>query len=215
MIRAVIFDIDGVILDSEQLHAEVESEAIKEFGIDISPAEVLRLYSGVHIDKEIEEMAKAANKDIPLDKALPVVERILKEKLEQGVPLIPHVREVLQLLKSKYKLAFGTSGTKFFIESALSKNGILDLFEVSVYGREVENPKPSPEIFLKSASLLGIKPEEAAVIEDSESGFKAAKAAGMLLIAKKAEHNKQKDFSLADYIVEDLREIPKILESLS
>lgn len=215
MIRAVIFDIDGVVLDSERLHAEVESETAQTFGINISPDEVLRLYSGVYIETEYADMAKNANKDMPMEKALALTENILREKLKKPIPLIPHIKETLYNLQQTYQLGFATSGNRIFVEEALRKNGILEYFKAQMYAADVGVPKPDPKVFLEAASKLGIAPQNTVVIEDSESGFKGTKAAGMLLIARKAHHNESKDFSLADYIVEDLREIPKILEGIS
>lgn len=211
MIKGIIWDVDGVILDSERLHAETESETAKEFGINITPQEVTRLYSGIHIEEEFADMAKRANKEIPLKRVVAIIKKILRKKLGGKIPLIPHIKEVLESLRDRYKLAFATSGERYFIESALKQNGLTDFFEVRVYVRDVKVPKPDPEIFLRAASLLKLKPDNIAVIEDSESGFKAAKAAGMLLIARKAEHNKNKDFSLAGYVIKDLREIPQVL----
>lgn len=214
MIKGVIWDVDGVILDSEQLHAEKESETAKAFGIEISPEEIIRLYSGVHIDTEFEDIARRAGKEMSLKKALELSNRILKEKLKGKIPLIPHVKEAIKALSKKYKIGLATSSEQYFVETALSKHDLLDYFEARVYVRDVQTPKPHPEIFLKAASLLELSSSGVVVVEDSESGFTAAKAAGILLIARKAGHNKDKDFSLADYVVEDLREIPRILSAI-
>ncbi|MBI4008765.1 HAD family phosphatase [Candidatus Roizmanbacteria bacterium] len=214
MIRAVIFDIDGVVLDSERMHGETESETARVFGIDISPEEVTRLYSGVYIEEELADMAKRAKKVMPIKKALAVRDKILKGKLKLGIPLTPHVKEVLNLLQNDYGLAFATSGGRFFVESALKKAGVWNYFKAGLYAADVGVPKPDPKIFLEAANRLGVQPQETVVVEDSESGFKGAKAAGMLLVAKKAKHNKDKDFSLADFIIEDLREIPQILPTV-
>lgn len=210
-IEGVIWDVDGVILDSEQVHAETESEVAGRFGIKITPSDVIKLYSGVHINQELEDMARRANKPLPLKQALEIRREILARHIEQGVPLIPGVDEVLHSLSGQYKQGLVTQSEKSFVEAALEHAGILNLFGARIYGEDIEKPKPNPRPFLQAARILNVSPEMTAVIEDSESGFKAAKAAGMLLIARKAYHNQDKDFSLADYIIEDLREIPKIL----
>lgn len=214
MITAVIWDIDGVVLDSERLHAETESETARNFGININPDDVIKSYSGVKIEQEFEDMARRFSVDMPLDRALTIRREILERHIQKGVPTVPHAKEVLSSLVTHYKLGLVTSSEKYFIEPALKGVGLLKLFEAHVYGDEIEHPKPDPEPFLKAASLLGVKPNQAVAVEDSINGFKSAKAAGMLLIARRAEHNQHIDFSLANYAVGDLREIPKILRQL-
>lgn len=214
MIKGIIWDIDGVILDSEGLHAEVESETARNFGININPDDVIKLYSGVHIEEEFEDMARRFSVDMPLDRALAIRREILERHIQEGVPTVPHAEEVLFSLTAQYKLGFVTSSERYFIEPALRGVGLLKLFEAQVYGDEIEHPKPDPEPFLKAASLLGVTPNKTVAVEDSINGFKSAKAAGMLLIARRAEHNRHIDFSLAGYVVEDLREIPRILGEL-
>lgn len=214
MIEGILWDVDGVILDSEQVHAETEAEVAGKFGIKIAPLEVIKLYSGVHIEQEFEDMAKRANKLFSLKEALLIRRQILARHIEQGVPIIPGILETLNDLSPKYKMGLVTQSEKNFVEPALDHADILHFFKARIFGEDIQHPKPDPWPFLEAARILNVSPVQAAVIEDSESGFKAAKAAGMLLIARKAEHNKDKDFSLADYIVEDLREIPKILSAL-
>ncbi len=212
MIKAVIWDLDGVLLDSEKVHSETESETAAKFGIKISPEEVTRLYLGVPIERELTDMAKRAGMDMPLNEALKIRKRILTKKVKSGIPTVPYAKEILIELKSKYRLAFATNTEEFFAQVAMKKAGLFDFFEFGLYARDIQIAKPDPQVFLKVAALLKLDPSEIAVIEDSESGFTAAKGAGMLLIARKGEHNKDKDFSLADYLVEDLREITKYLK---
>ena len=128
---------------------------------------------------------------------------------------IPFVQDVLESLQKDYKLAIASNGERLIWQDYLSRNNLLKYFDIVIFGEDVINPKPNPESFLKVADSLNVNPSEAVVVEDSESGFKAAKEAGMKLVARKAKHNKDKDFSLADYIVEDLREIPKIVERIN
>lgn len=215
MIEAAIWDIDGVVLDSEQIHAETEAEVAGNFGIKISPAEVIKLYSGVHIEKEFEDMARRFNGNIPLEQALALRRQILARYVEQGVPTISGVKEVLNTLSERYKLGLVTQSEKSFVEPALDHASLLHLFKARIYAEDIEHPKPDPQPFLKAAEILNVQPNQAIVVEDSVSGFNSAKAAGMLLIARRAEHNRHIDFSLADYIVEDLREIPTILKGIN
>lgn len=215
MIKAVIFDMDGVLVDSEYLHAFVESETAKYFGMDISPEEVMKKYSGVLLRTEFEDMATTFHKNIPFEKIREVRDKILLEQLDKGIKSIPHAKEILEALSKNYQLGLVSSGERFYSEGVLEKLGLLNFLGVMVFGDDVKSHKPHPGPYLQAAKNLGLDPSACLVIEDSESGVKAAKSAGMKVVARVAEHNKNKDLSQADFVVEDLREIPEILEKLN
>ena len=213
MIKAVIFDVDGVLLDSEEIHYGVEAEALRRFGIPATK-ELTRQYSGIRLDVEFTAIAKKFNKTISLEEAIKERDKILKDALKKGFPKAPFVKQVLDQLSKKYLLAFATMGEERFVGEEMKTSKLQLYFKVSIFGENVSNPKPNPEIFLKAAKLLGVKPNECVVVEDSEIGIKAGKNAGTIVIARKASHNKSADLSLADFIVKDLRDIPQILENL-
>lgn len=210
MIKAIIFDVDGVIFDSEEIHYETEAQALQEIGIPVTK-DVTKEYSGVRLEEEFLGIAKRFNKKINLPEAIKIRDRILSEKIGKGFPTTPYAKEIIKNLSKKYLLAVASSGEKRFIGKELELAGLLQYFKAAIYGEDIDNPKPNPDAFLKAAKSLGVKPSECLVIEDSPAGFEAAKAAGMLLIARKAEHNSHRDFSKADYVIEDLRDIPEIL----
>lgn len=215
MIKAVIWDMDGVLVDSENIHPVVESETAKQFGMDFPPEKVRELYLGVQLENEFNDMVSRSGKSgITYEQMRKVRDEILKKHLKQGIESVPFAKEVVNELSPIYKMALVSSGERFWGEDALDKLELLKYFSVVIFGEDVENHKPNPEPFLKAAEFLGLQPSEIIVVEDSESGFKAAKTAGMKLIARRSQHNKEKDFSPADFIVEDLREIPKILRGL-
>ena len=214
MIKAVIWDMDGVLVDSEDIHPVVESKTAKYFGMDFPVEKVRELYLGVQLENEFDDMIKRSGKSgITYEQMRKVRDQFLKEHLKKGIDSVPHAKEVINELSANYKMALVSSGERFWGEDALEKLELLRYFQVVIFGEDVENHKPNPEPFLKAAESLGLTPSEIIVIEDSESGFKGAKAAGMKLIARRSDHNRGKDFSLADFIVEDLREIPQILNS--
>lgn len=215
MIKAVIWDMDGVLVDSEDIHPVVESETAKFFGMDFIPEKVRELYLGVQLENEFKDMILRSGKSgITYGQMRRVRDEILKKHLKKGIESVPFAKVVMDGLSPLYKMALVSSGERFWGEEALDKLELLKNFSVVIFGEDVENHKPNPEPFLKAAEALGLEPSQIIVVEDSESGFKAAKAAGMKLIARKSIHNQEKDFSLADYIVEDLREIPEILRGL-
>jgi beta-phosphoglucomutase len=216
MIKGVIWDMDGVLIDSEDMHPLIESETAKFFGMNFSPEKVRELYLGVQLETEFNDMIQRSGKTgVTYLRMRKKRDELLRKRLKNGINGIPYTKEVMDSLSSKYKMALVSSGERFWGEDALAKLELLKHFDVVIFGEDVENHKPSPEPFLKAAEVLGIKPPEIIVVEDSESGFRGAKNAGMKLIARKSEHNKMKDFSSADFVIEDLREIPQILESIN
>jgi HAD superfamily hydrolase (TIGR01509 family) len=216
IIKAIIWDMDGVLIDSENIHPVVESETAKFFGMDFSPEKVRELYLGVQLETEFNDMIKRSGKSgVTYVQMRKVRDEILKKHLKQGIESVPFAKDVISSLSPRYKMALVSSGERFWGEDALDKLGLLTYFDAVIFGEDVENHKPNPEPFLKASESLGVEPSEIIVVEDSESGFKGAKAAGMKLIARRSEHNKEKDFSFADFIIEDLREIPQILERIN
>lgn len=215
MIKAILFDIDGVIFESEEIHYEVEAETLTELGFSVTKEFIREHYSGVRLDQEFLDISKRFNRPISYSEAVKIRDRILTERTKNGFPLVPYAQEIIKELSNNYLLAVASSGEKRFMKKALETAGILQYFNAQVFGEDIEKPKPSPDAFLKAAKALGVNPNECLVVEDSPSGFEAAKSAGMILVARKAEHNQQRDFSIADYVIEDLRDIPAIVLGLN
>lgn len=212
-IKAVIFDMDGTLVDSEELVGKAEIEAFKKFGI---PADhkLIEEFRGVKFTEEVKEIGKRFQINLPTEKVVKVAQKILKDYYETKISLAPHVVEVLIKLKKKYLLGLATSGHSEIAKVALTKHNLSNYFNATTFGEDVKQGKPNPEAFLVTANKMGVDPLEVIVVEDTETGIKAAKGAGMKVIARKANHNSSIDFSPADYVVEDLREIPKILTKI-
>lgn len=179
-IKAVIFDMDGVIYDTEKVYLEGWSKVFKDYGYDLKKEHYLsvmgtgrknvkKVFLEHYGDKlPIEEMYK--KKDAELFR---IVEN-------EGVPLKEGALEFLDYLKENgYKIALGTSAKRERLEKQL-KDEVKKRFDVILCGDDVIKSKPNPEIFLKAAEKLGIVPEECVVIEDSTSGIKASYNAGMI-----------------------------------
>ena len=212
MIKAVIWDMDGVIVDSEHHHHEGEIATFKHFGVEI-PEEINKQYKGTPLHEHFAGLKEQFGVQTPLPDLLEKQNQHISHMYSEYVELFNGVKEVLVELKQKYLQALATSSERKLVEIVLKRFEIEKSFDVVTCGDEVEHGKPEPDIFLKTAVKLGVDPSESVVIEDSLNGIKAGKAAGMIVIAHKAHHNSEIDFSLADFIVEDLREIPQILNS--
>lgn len=122
---------------------------------------------------------------------------------------------VLGELKGKYAIGLATSSSRDIAEPLMKRLGLWEFFDVGVFGNEVSYGKPDPEIFLLAAEKLGVEVKEVVVVEDSLRGLGGAKAAGMKVVVRRGEHNKEKDFSEADKVLNKLSEIFAFLEEWS
>jgi HAD superfamily hydrolase (TIGR01509 family) len=201
---------DGVIVDSNSFHYDNWNMHFrKKFNLTIPKKEFA---------SRLGESAKDFTKFF-LDKYSIKAdhEEVLKEILEyyavnsSKLKLKPGIKETLPLLKKKYKLAMATGANREWAINILTMFGIADYFDYVIAGNEVKKAKPEPEIFLKAAEMLKLKPEECAVIEDANLGLIAAKKAGMTAIAIPDELTKMQDHSMADIHLKSVSEITEEL----
>jgi HAD superfamily hydrolase (TIGR01509 family) len=211
-IQAVVWDFDGVIIDSEEGHIDAEIETFKKYGVSITPS-IAKEYIGIKIENYFGDIAKRFKSDLPLDEAIAKHCNTLIRYYSEIFPLVPHITEVLNTLRGKYKMGLATSREKALAEMALKRFSLHSYFDALVFKEDVIRGKPDPEPFLKILSLLNVEPQDSVVIEDSLSGLKAAKGAGAYVIVRTASYNSHLDFSSADFVIEDLREILKLIGS--
>jgi HAD superfamily hydrolase (TIGR01509 family) len=209
MYKTIIWDLDGVLIESEPFLIKAEVEILPKFGIPLTE-KISAEYLGYKLDDYLKALEKRFDKKVPYDDIRIQLHKKIVELYDKEIPLTPHAKETLETLKSNFVFALATSREKHLALRILKRLDIKKYFKQKVFKEEVSRGKPDPEVFLKAAAKLKIKPNQCAVVEDAESGFRAGKAAGMFVIARKAKHNQNQDFSLADEIVEDLREIVKL-----
>ncbi len=126
MIKAVIFDMDGVLVDTEDIHPVLESETAKYFGMNFSPEKVRELYLGVHLENEFNDMIKRSGRsDVSYEQMRKVRDEFFKEHLKKGINSIPYSKEVMKILSPQYKMALVSSGERFWAEEILEKLGLL------------------------------------------------------------------------------------------
>lgn len=212
MIKAVIFDMDGVLIESEPYHIKAEIEVFKKHGISLTQR-IAAEYLGLKLDDYITALEQRFQKDLDHQAISSELQKRISHMYEQEVPLVEHAKELLPIVSQSYKLALATSREKQLARSVLDRLGIASFFPVAVYREGVQHGKPNPEVFLKAAELLNINPVNCAVIEDAQAGIEAGKRAGMHVIARKAAHNRNQDFSSADRVIEDLSRLPDLLAS--
>jgi beta-phosphoglucomutase family hydrolase len=207
MIRAVIFDMDGVIAETEYVHIEAEKQTMLKYGVRISEDE-LHEYTGTTAKLMFTELIKKYGLDATFEEMFKVKEKILFELMEKGIqPTKGVVDLLLELRKRKIKLAVASSSHRKMIEYVLKTLKITGLFESVVGAEDIERSKPDPEIFQVSAKRLEVKPEKCLVVEDSRLGVEAAKSAGMKCLGYVNPSSGKQDLSKADIVTHDFRKL--------
>jgi beta-phosphoglucomutase family hydrolase len=215
-INAVIFDMDGVLIDSERISFKCFQEVFKEYNYTMDEKFYLKLI-GRNVKSIKEIMEKEYGEDFPF-------EIIYRKKADMayeitdknGVIIKPGVHELLDYLnEKKYKIAVASSTRKERVLQLLEEAKIKDKVDYIIGGDQVENSKPNPEIFLKAAKGLEIEPEKCLVIEDSDAGIKAAHAAKMIGIhVPDMKFLEEDNKDLAYRICESLFEVKEYLDQL-
>ncbi len=214
--KAIIFDMDGVLVDSEPHHIRSERRMFEKMQIPISQEEHAlfmgtatdvmwsRIIENKQLDLELEEMVAMQNRETHLYfSGLPYMEpmsglvSLLKQIKKQGIPM-----------------AVASSSSVGTIDIVMERSGLRSFFEHVVSSSVVGKSKPAPDVFLYAAQLLQTPPEDCMVIEDSTNGVRAAKAAGMYCVAYAGASSEGQDHSLADRIIYDYAELEELVTTV-
>ena len=203
LIRAVIFDLDGVIVESENAHIEAEKQTFLKYGVRIS-SEELHKYTGTTAKVMFTELIRKYRLNTTFEEISGQKEDTLFRLLKEDAEPTKGITALLRELKSKrIKLAIGSSSTKKQIKYVLNKLEIAHIFNCVVGAEDIVNSKPDPEIFLKAAAELNANPSECLVVEDSKLGVEAAKRAHMKCVGYRNPNSGNQDLSRADIITDD------------
>jgi beta-phosphoglucomutase family hydrolase len=207
LIRAVIFDLDGVIVESENAHIEAEKQTLQRYGVQIS-ADELHEYTGTTAQVMFTELIRKYKLKTTFEEMFQQKEKTFFKLLEKDAEPTKGIITLLRELKSKrIKLAIGSSSTKKQINYVLNKLKIEDLFDSVIGAEDITRSKPDPEIFLKAAKELQAEPRECLVVEDSKLGVEAAKRAHMKCLGYRNPDSGNQDLSKADMITDDFSKL--------
>ena len=182
MVEAVVFDMDGVIVESEQRWEAVRRRLVIDSG-RAYPDEATRLMQGMSAPEwEAYLHDELGVPGSPAEIGRRVVVEIAAS-YRADLPLVPGADVAIRALAARYPLAVASSSNRELIELALSLSGLADSFRAVVSSEEVERGKPAPDVYLEAASRLGITAEDCAAVEDSSNGIRSAHAAGMRVVA--------------------------------
>lgn len=208
MIEAVVFDLDGVLLDSEQVWDEVREELVKERGgrwHEQAQTEMMGMSSVewsryMHDELDLPE---------PPEEISAEVVRRLDDVYRKRLPLIDDTHEAVERLAARWPLGLASSSNREVIDLVLDLSGLARFFRVTVSSEEVPRGKPAPDVYLEAARGLGVPPERCAAVEDSHNGIRSAKAAGMRVIAIPNQHYPpgEEALALADVTLGSLAEL--------
>lgn len=213
MIKAIIFDMDGVLVDSEPFHIEIEKRQFLQNQILVSDEEHHE-YMGVSSEVMWQKIAERHSVSLPVEE---LIEQNRSETFRffselNEIPVMPGLVDLLEKLRQKnYPMAVASSSVPEIIGLILEKTGLRKYFTVVVSSQEAGKSKPAPDVFLLAARKLGMSPDNCVIIEDSENGIKAAHAAQMSCVAYQgpgANPLSQKD---ADAVVRSFSQLAMML----
>ena len=216
MIKAVIFDMDGLMIDSERVTFECYQERLKDMNLTMDE-EFYKTLLGKPIKGIYQRFYDVYGNDFPIENVIQDVHQLMAERFEtEGVPVKKGLVKLLHYLKdNNYKTIVATSSNRDRVDKILAQAKITEFFDDSICGDEVTKGKPNPEVFLKSCQKLGVNVDEAIVLEDSEAGIQASYDANIKVICIPDMKYPEKQYEEKTFkILKDLTEVTAYLKSL-
>ena len=209
MLKAVIFDMDGVIIDSEPLHIRAYNDMFNEVGIKVS-SELYESFTGQSTINICKRLCDKFNLEESPEELVALKRKHYRRFFDSDSDLAL-INGVLDLIKNYHEngltLVLGSSASMDGINLIFERFDLNKYFKAKLSGGDLKKSKPHPEIFIKSVEVTGFSKEECIVIEDSTNGVKAAKAAGIFCVGYDSFHSKNQDYSEADLVIKDFEEI--------
>jgi HAD superfamily hydrolase (TIGR01509 family) len=208
MIEAVVFDLDGLLIETEEIWDEVREEIVRERGgrwTETAQRDMMGM-SSTEWSRYMHEVLGVP--DAPERNNELVVER-MAERYRSSLPLLPGAVEAVQRIAARWPLGVASSSNRPLIALVLELSGLASQFQAVVSSEEVARGKPAPDVYLEAARRLGVNPSRAAAVEDSDAGIRSATAAGMRVVAipNRSFPPSEEAVELADVVLPSLAEL--------
>ncbi len=205
----VLWDLDGVVIDSEELYFQAYGRVLREWGISVSRPLYGRIWVGGGRGAEwaVETFGLPVDADELKRRRRPIYQQLLEERIR----LMPGIEAALARLGASWPMAVATNSPSSAVDFVMEKFELRHHFQDVVTRERYQTPKPAPDAFLAGAEALGLPPSRCVVIEDANKGVRAAHAAGCRVIAVPHTFTRRNDFSLADRVVDSLDDVTPAL----
>jgi HAD superfamily hydrolase (TIGR01509 family) len=216
VIEAVVFDLDGVLLDTEERWDEARRRLAEERGARW-PDDAQRAMMGMSSPEWSRYMHDVIGLAEPPEEISAEVVRRLEALYRERLPLVPGALDAVRRIGARWPLGIASSSNRPLIKLFIELTGTRELFRATVSSEEVERGKPAPDVYLEAARRLGVDPAKCVAIEDSENGIRSASAAGLRVVAipNRVFPPSEETLSLADAVLGSLDELtPEVIESL-
>jgi HAD superfamily hydrolase (TIGR01509 family) len=218
-IEMIIFDCDGVLVDSEPIACGAVALGLRQLGIEISVQDVLSRYTGISAPVMYADIAKRFGREVSHEQQR-AIDKSVQNLLASNVEAMPGVTQVLSELEKRYKLCVASSSAPSRISASLDRAGLAAFFGQNIFSaHQVVRGKPFPDLFLNAASVMRVAATRCVVIEDSTAGVTAAQAAGMCCFGFTGggHATPQLEQALrdcgAEYVFKDMKNLPVLLKA--
>ena len=201
--NAIIFDMDGLMVDSERVYRQVQHEIAKQFNKTMTE-DLRRQMMGRKPQESLRIFVRELDIPMAAEDVLEMRNTIMREKYKNEMDAMPGLFHIIDSFYGKLKLAVATGAQQEFLDIVVDKFNIRNKFAVLQSSDDIHTGKPDPEIYLNTCKKLGLPPETCFVLEDSLNGVLAGKSAGCYVIAVPAVYDTETDFSVADFTATDL-----------
>jgi HAD superfamily hydrolase (TIGR01509 family) len=205
---AAVFDLDGVLVDSEEIWEQARRGLVEEYGLRYPP-EATRAVMGMSAPEWAHYLRSTLGVPLPEDELNAEIVTRVEAAYREHLPLLPGAVDCVRALGARLPLALASSSNRVLIDLVLDLAGLCNAFRVVVSSEEVARGKPAPDVYLRAAELLGVAPERCVAVEDSTNGIRSAHAAGMRVIALPNQQfpPSPEALALAAAVVMDLAEV--------